>query len=46
MSDNIPNIHPIELKEYEMKQSKYDMVPRIPFRSIILGPLGSGRTIL
>ena len=40
------NIEPIKLKEYETKQSKYDIAPKIPFRSIILGPSGSGKTIL
>jgi len=45
MSDKVPHIQPIKLKEYETKQSKYDMVPRIPFRSVILGPSGSGKTI-
>ena len=39
-------IAPIKLKEYESKQSKYDIAPKIPFRSIILGPSGSGKTIL
>jgi len=34
------------LKEYETKQSKYDIAPKIPFRSIILGPSGSGKSIL
>jgi predicted AAA+ superfamily ATPase len=46
MSDKVPHIQPIKLKEYETKQSKYDMVPRIPFRSVIWGPSGSGKTIL
>ena len=46
MSDKVPNIQPIKLKEYQTQQSKYDMVPRIPFRSVILGPSGSGKTIL
>ena len=39
-------IEPIKLKEYETKQSKYDIAPKIPFRSVILGPSGSGKTIL
>ena len=39
-------IEPIKLKEYEAKQSKYDIAPKIPFRSIILGPSGSGKSIL
>ena len=38
-------IEPIKLKEYETKQSKYDIAPKIPFISIILGPSGSGKTI-
>ena len=47
MTENkVPNIQPIKLKEFETKQSKYDMVPKIPFRSVILGPSGSGKTIL
>ena len=46
MSEKVPNIQPIKLKEYQTQQSKYDMVPRIPFRSVILGPSGSGKTIL
>ena len=45
-NNNVPNIQPIKLKEYQTQQSKYDMVPRIPFRSVILGPSGSGKTIL
>jgi len=39
-------IEPIKLKEYETKQSKYDIAPKIPFRSIILGPSGSGKSII
>ena len=42
----IPKIHPIKVKEYENKQSKYEMVPKLPVRSIIVGPSGSGKTIL
>ena len=47
MSENkVPNIQPIKLKEFDCKQSEYDMVPRLPMSSIILGPSGSGKTIL
>jgi len=42
----IPKIQPIKLKEYEVKQSKYDVVPKLPLRAIILGPSGSGKSIL
>jgi len=45
MSERI-KIEPIRLKEYEVKQSKYDIAPKIPFRSVILGPSGSGKTVL
>ena len=45
MSNSI-KIEPIKLKEFEVKQSKFDVAPKIPFRSIILGPSGSGKTII
>jgi ABC-type proline/glycine betaine transport system ATPase subunit len=44
--DNYPQIEPIKLKEYKSKQSKYDVAPRVPFRSCVLGPSGSGKTVL
>ena len=34
------------MKEFEVKQSKFDVAPKIPFRSVILGPSGSGKTII
>ena len=46
MSDDIPTIKPIKLKEYEVKQSKYSVASKLPLRSIILGPSGSGKSIL
>jgi hypothetical protein len=46
MSDKIPTIQPIKLKDYDIKQSKYEVVPKLPCRSLILGPSGSGKTIL
>ena len=36
MSDDIPIIKPIKLKEYEVKQSKYNVASKLPIRSIIL----------
>ena len=42
----VPDIKPIKLREYDTKQSKYSMVPQAPFRSIVLGPSGSDKTIL
>ena len=43
---NIPIVKPINVKEYEFKQSKYDIAPRLPFSQIITGPSGSGKRIL
>ena len=40
MRNKIPMIEPIEFKDYTVKQSKFDMVPRIPMRSLILAPSG------
>ncbi len=41
-----PKIKPIQLKEYSNKQSKYLQVPKLPSRTILLGPSGSGKGIL
>ena len=41
-----PTIKPIKVKEFEVKQSKYDQVPKLSLRSMIVGPSGSGKTIL
>ena len=46
MSHEIPKIAPIKLKEYEVKQSRSNVVPKLPFRFICLGPSGSGKSIL
>jgi hypothetical protein len=39
-------IKPIKVKEYPVKQSKYDQVGSIPVRAILLGASGSGKGIL
>ena len=41
-----PEIEPIKIKEYTVKQSKYEVAGKLPIRSIILGPCGSGKTVL
>jgi len=40
------NIKPINAKEYTCKQSKYQQVPKIPLRGLLLAPSGSGKTVL
>ena len=39
-------IKPIDLQEYTCKQSKHDIVPKLPLRGILLAPSGSGKTVL
>ena len=47
MSKETPTIKPIQLKEYNCKQSKYsDVVPKLPMRSMLVGPSSSGKTVL
>ena len=41
-----PNISAIKVKQYEVKQSKYEHVSRLPTRSIINAASGSGKTQL
>ena len=42
-----PKISPIQLKEYNCKQSKYsDVAPKLPMRSMLVGPSGGGKTVL
>ena len=45
MSEDI-KIEPIQVKQYEVKQSKYKQCGTLPIRNVILGPSGSGKTIL
>ena len=45
MSD-VPIIKPINITEYEFKQSKYEHVPKLPFRSIIVASSTGGKTVL
>ena len=41
-----PIIKPIKTKEYEVPESKYKQVGKLPIRSILVGPSGSGKSIL
>ena len=46
MSNLVPTISPIALKEYEVKQSKYNIVGKLPIRTILLAPSSNGKTVL
>ena len=44
--DEIPKIVPLKTQDFDIRQSKYTMVPQLPCVSVILGPSGSGKTVL
>ena len=46
MNNNIPIVKPINIPEYKYKQSKYEIVPKLPFRSIIVASSTGGKTVL
>ena len=37
---------PIKIKEYTWKQSKHDIVPKLPLRGMLLSPSGGGKLVL
>ena len=46
MKNNAPDIKPIKIRQFEVKQSKYNHVGELPARAILVGPSGSGKTAL
>ena len=46
MTDKAPVIKPIKVKEYQVKQSKYEYVSKLPTRSVINAASGSGKSVL
>ena len=46
MLTEAPSIKPIQLKEYNCKQSKYEVAPKLPMRSMLVAPSGAGKTVL
>ena len=43
---SFPKVQPIKLKEYTSKQSQHTQCAKLPMRSMVLGPSGSGKAIL
>ena len=41
-----PIIKPFDTKSYDIKQSHYESVCKIPIRTILLSPSGGGKTVL
>ena len=46
MTDKAPVIKPIKVREYQVKQSKYEYVSKLPTRSVINAASGSGKSVL
>ena len=46
MTDLVPTIEPIKVKQYEVKQSKYPQCGKLPTSKILLGPSHSGKGVL
>ena len=42
----VPIIKPINITDYDFKQSKYEHVPKLPFRSIVVASSTGGKTVL
>ena len=42
----IPVVKPIDEKAFHSKHSKSASFPKVPFRAIIFGPSGSGKSVL
>ena len=44
---SVPSIKPIgKTRTYDIKQSKYDFVSKLPTRSVLIAPSNSGKTVL
>lgn len=44
---SVPNIKPIgKQKTYEVKQSKYEFISKLPTRAVLIAPSNSGKTVL
>ena len=41
-----PIVKPVNVKEYDVKQPKYEIAPKLPCSRTIIGPSGSGKGIL
>ena len=46
MSDDIPKVEPIDIPEYKYKNSKYDMMPKLPARMLCVASSTGGKTVL
>ena len=43
---SVVQIQPYKVKEHTCKQSKYEVAPKLPVRSMLVSPSGGGKTVL
>ncbi len=46
MTEKAPDIKPIKVRQFEIKQSKYKQCGTLPCGSILLAPSGGGKGVL
>ena len=46
MSETIPTVEPIDIPVYKYKNSKYEMMPKLPARMLCVAPSTGGNTVL
>ena len=46
MSEEIPKVEPIDIPEYKYKNSKFDMMPKLPARMLCVASSTGGKSVL
>ena len=46
MSEKIPTVEPIDIPDYKYKNSKYEMMPKLPARMLCVASSMGGMTVL
>ena len=46
MSEDIPEVEPIDIPDYKYKNSKYEMMPKLPARMLCVASSTGGKTVL
>ena len=46
MSEEVPKVEPIDIPEYKHKNSKFDMMPKLPARMLCVASSTGGKTVL
>ena len=46
MSEDIPEVEPIDIPDYKYKNSKYEIMPKLPARMLCVASSTGGKTVL